>query len=61
MSSSTTPDFLLPQPSAEGVAEFMDYYSRAYGKVISEGEAREALASLITILYQTALIEEAHA
>lgn len=50
-------DFVLPQPTEEGVAEFQANYEETIGTSLSEGEAREALSHLMTIVWQCARIE----
>lgn len=49
--------FLLPRPSPKGIAEFKDFYYAKFNRQLSEAEASEALAHLITIVYHCSLIE----
>jgi hypothetical protein len=44
-------DFLLPQPDAEGIASTKELYLRKYGRVLSDGEASQALGMLMRHLF----------
>lgn len=48
-------EFVLPQPTNQGVAELQELYYAEFGRRLDEDSAREALGSIITILWNTAL------
>ncbi len=53
--NAATSEFLLPQPSAGGVAKMRALYFNRTGKNITEGEARDVLARLMRFQYLNVL------
>jgi hypothetical protein len=54
-------EFLLPQPSPEGVARMRALYRKQTGKEITEEEARDVLYRIMRWQYVNYLINTAHA
>jgi len=50
-------DFLMPQPSAEGMNDLKALYRRKFNKELSDGEAQEILSHLITIVFNIYLTQ----
>src|SRR5580698_1246787 len=50
-------DFLMPQPTAQGVSELQELYRRKFNRELTEGEAQEILAHLITIVFNIYLTQ----
>lgn len=48
-------DFVLPQPSPEGIQEFQDFFEQKVGRRITEAEAAETLRALIGAVYNSAV------
>lgn len=53
---ATSPEFLLPQPSAEGVAKLRALYFNRTGREIAEDQAREVLRRIVRFQYLNFLI-----
>ncbi len=55
--SDTDLAFVLPQPTAGGIAKLQTLYTAKYSRALSDDEAREILSHLITIVYNSYLIQ----
>lgn len=48
--------FVLPQPTAEDIADFTRFFYDSYERKLAEEESRDALTHLITIAYHCTVI-----
>ena len=49
--------FVLPQPSAEGIAEFKQFFYAKRGRWLTNEDAAEVLSHLISIVFHSAVID----